>query len=338
MLSIPDVTEHVTKFADWAELSALLEPDGRIGFSTLVSAVDLEVEEQESDIADEDARQESLVNSVQVVIAERRKFIGADYPFRIDDDGEWIELVAPVSSVGAIYLFCLFLSHAQDRTIIPEVHAPTIDNSVRDLFQVCATIAAAGYVEGVATSFGWPRPDSEKFLDALKRIYGMFGDGKPHAAAPAGAPDQVKDDGIDVIAWRPSPDGLPGTHYLLGQVASGKNWQGKSVVSYIDMFHKFWFSTQPASPDTPAMFMPFCLEPKAAEDPNEAQENAVNNMQRFTNQFGVLFYRYRLPHFAAKGIKVNAEQGHMVERIAELPKIAEWVQKYSDELRAAANS
>jgi hypothetical protein len=337
VLSIPDATEHVTKFADWVELSALLEPDGRIGFSTLVSAVDLEIEEQEADIADEDARQESLVNSVQAVIAERLKVVGPDYPFRIDDDGGSIELVAPITPVGAIYLFCLFLSHAYDRTVIPKVHAPRIDNTVRDLFQVCATVAAAGYVDGVATSFGSPRLDSERFLDALKRIYGMFGDGTPHATAPAGAPDQVKDDGIDVIAWRPSPDGLPGTHYLLGQVASGNDWQGKSVISYIAMFHKFWFSTQPASPNTPAMFIPFCVEPKGSDDPNEAQEIAVNNMQRLTNQFGVLIYRYRLPRFAAKGVQVSAELGHLVERIDELPKIERWVERYSDKLRLAAN-
>jgi hypothetical protein len=253
-----------------------------------------ETEEQEEDIADEDARHESLVGSVQSVIAERRKIIGPDdYPFIIDDDGSGMQRAAPVTPAGAIYLFCLFLSHAYDRTIIPKEHAPDITHEVRDLFQICATVAAAGYVEGIATSFGWPRPDSEKFLAALKRIYGMFGDGTPHGAAPIGAPDQVKDDGIDVIAWRPSPDGLPGTHYLLGQVASGNDWQGKSVVNYIDMFHKFWFSTPPASREIPVMFMPFCLEPKAFDDPSEAQESAVNNMQRLTNFFGVLIYRYR---------------------------------------------
>jgi hypothetical protein len=261
-----------------------------------------------------------------------------DYPFVVDDDGGGIERVGAVTPVGAIYLFCLFLSHAYDRTIIPQEHAPDITHAVRDLFQICATIAAAGYVDGIAVSFGWPRPDSERFLDALKRIYRLFGDGTPHDAPPPGAPDAVKDDGIDVIAWRPTPDGLPGTQYLLGQVASGNDWQDKSVVTYIDVFHRFWFSTQPAARETPAMFMPFCLEPKGAADAFEAQEIAVANMQRLTNQFGMLFYRYRMPYFAAKGIKANTEQGHMVERIDELPRVQQWVQQYSDQLRAAANA
>lgn len=85
------------------------------------------------------------------------------------------------------------------------------------------------------------------------------------------------------------------------------------------------------------MFMPFCLEPKGADDPNVAQEISVGNMQRLTNQFGVLFYRYRMPHYAAKGIKVKAEQGYLVERIDELPKVQEWVETYSGQLRVAAS-
>jgi hypothetical protein len=337
VLSIPDLTEHVTKLADWIELSALLAANGRIGFSALVSAVDLGVEEQEEDIGDEDARQESLVNSVQAVIAERAKIVGLEhYPFVVDPDGIGIQRVDAVTQVGAIYLFCLFLSHSFDRSIIPAQHAPEITNEVRDLFQVCATVAAAGYVDGAAMSFGWPRPDSAKFLDALKRVYGLFGDGAPHENEPPGAPEQVKDDGIDVIAWKPSPDGLPGTQYLLGQVASGNDWDKKSVVSYVNMFHQFWFSRQPASPNTPAMFMPFCVTPKRAEDAAQTQEFAVGNMQKLTAQFGVLFYRYRVPHFAAKGIAASVQ--HPVERVDELPKVETWVKQYSDQLRAAANA
>ncbi len=336
MLSIPDSTEHATKVADWIELSALLAPNGRIGFSSLVSASDLAVEEQDENIADEDARQESLVSSVQAVISERRKVVGpAHYPFVVDADGVGIQRVDAVTQVGAIYLFCLFLSHAYDRTIIPQQHAPKITNAVRDLFQVCATVAAAGYVDGTAMSFGWPRPDSARFLDALQRIYQLFGDGTPHENEPPGAPDQVKDDGIDVIAWQPSPDGLPGKQYLLGQVASGNDWDRKSVVSYVDMFHQFWFSRQPASPTTPAMFMPFCVTPKRAEEAAQTQEIAVGYMQKLTAQFGVLFYRYRVPHYAAKGIVASAH--HAVERVDELPKVEDWVRQYSEQLRVAAN-
>ena len=37
---------------------------------------------------------------------------------------------------------------------------------------------------------------------------------------PPGFPSQLKDGGIDVIAWKDFPDKLPGKLYLLGQCAS----------------------------------------------------------------------------------------------------------------------
>lgn len=336
MLAIPDRTSHRTKLADWLELNALASPDGRIGFGTLISASDISTEEQPEDISEDDSWQDDLVISAQEEINNRLKCIGDDYPFRVDPKGLYMETVANITDAGAIYLFCLFLSHATDRTIIPQALAPSVDNVVRDLFQVCATFAAAGYVQGTAMSFGWPRPNGEAFLAALKRIYTAFGDGKPVDVAPPAAPVEVKDDGIDVIAWRPSPDGLPGTHYLLGQVASGHNWTEKSVISDSEMFHAYWFTRQPATRHQDAMFMPFCIEAKSHDENTSAQEVLVDHMQRLTKKYGIIIYRYRLAKHAAEGLRIHHRGDHEVQRANDLHKITEWVRGYSDTLRAAA--
>jgi hypothetical protein len=269
VLAIPDTTVHRTKLADWLELNALSSSDGRIGFGTLVSASDLSKEDQPEDIAEDDTSDEVLVLSVQSEIEWRRKLIGADYPFRIDDKGQSMQLSANITATGAAYLLCLFLSHAKDRTIIPKGLAPKITNKVRDLFQACATVAAGGFVQGTAISFGWPRPNKSNFLKALHRVYQLFGDGTPVKRPRPAASKAVKDDGIDVIAWRPSIDGLPGTQYLLGQVASGADWVDKSVVADSKHFHKYWFESQPSCQHQDAMFMPFCLEP-VGTDPQRA--------------------------------------------------------------------
>jgi len=318
------------------ELSALASPDGRIGFSTLISAADIGTEEQPEDISEEDIWQDDLVVSVQDEINSRFKVIGEDYPFRVDPKGNYMETVPEMTDAGAIYLFCLFLSHATDRSIVPEALAPAVNNTVRDLFQVCATFAAAGYVQGTAMSFGWPRPDGEAFLAALKIIYAKFGDGQPVDEPRPAAPPTVKDEGIDIIAWRPSPDGLPGTHYLLGQVASGHNWTEKSILADSVSFHDYWFERRPATQHQDAMFMPFCLEAKGHDDSATAQEILVDHMQRLTKKFGIIIYRYRLARHAAEGLRIHQNGTHEVQRADEVHKIVAWVREYSDSLRAAA--
>ena len=123
MLAVPDESVHRTKIADWMELKAIASPDGRVGFGTLVSATALTENSQEENIADEDIAEEELVLRIQDELARRRKNVGEDYPFRIDDKGRALEFITPVSEVGSVYLFCLFLSHASDRTVVPKKHA-----------------------------------------------------------------------------------------------------------------------------------------------------------------------------------------------------------------------
>jgi hypothetical protein len=335
VLAIPDVTVHRTKLADWLELNALSSPDARIGFSTLVSAADMAKEEQEEDIAEDDTADEQLILTVQDEIIRRRKYIGDDYPFRIDDAGEYMEVTANITDTGAVYLFCLFLSHAFDPTVVPKRLAPRVDNRVRDLFQACATIAAAGFVQGTAISFGWPRPDRTAFLKALQRVYALFGDGTPLKRARPAAPKKVKDNGIDVIAWRPSIDGLPGTHYLLGQVASGADWVDKSVVTDSEHFHKYWFKHQPSCQHQDAMFMPFCLEPEQGDPMATYDEVLKDHMQSLGYKYGNVFYRYRVARHLADGLRLHGQGGHTIERVADLPKVARWVKTYVQRLKAA---
>lgn len=336
MLSIPDIGAHRTKLADWLELSCIESADRRVGFGTLVSASDMDREEQPEDISEDDVWEDDLVVSVQAEITERLKCIGDEYPFSIDERGRFIEFRSNLSEAGAVYLFCLFLSHATDRSIVPEELAPPVDHAVRDLFQVCATVAAAGYIGGHAMSFGWPRPSSETFLQALNRIYALFGDGEPHAQPPPGAPKQVKDDEIDVIAWRPTPDRLPGTQYLLGQAASGSGWKNKGVVAAADGFHKFWFKHAPASQHVNAMFMPFCLEEDPADGQAVTQEDIrAGHVRYWTLKLGVLIYRCRMAHYAAEGLGVHRAGTCTVERAAEIAGVMDWVHAYSQRLQDA---
>ncbi len=286
MLAVPDDTVHRTKIADWLELKAISSPDGRVGFGTLIAATALAEEEQPEDMADEDIREDDLVLSVQAEIARRRNNMGDDYPFRIDDNGRAMQFNASLSNAGSVYLFCLFLSHAYDRTIVPKALAPKVTNKTRDLFQACATVAAGGYVQGPSTSFGFPRPNGASFLKALHRVYKAFGDGTPRKKPRAAAARKIKDNGIDIIAWRRSIDNLPCTLYMIAQVASGADWVDKSVVADRQHFHNYWFTAVPGSQPTDAMFMPFGLEPEDPADGTPYEEVLKDYMQSVGYKFG----------------------------------------------------
>jgi hypothetical protein len=335
VLAVPDDTVHRTKVADWLELKAIASPDGRVGFGTLISATALSEEEQPEDMADEDIKEDALVLSAQAEITRRRKNIGDDYPFRIEDNGRAMRFIAPASKVGSVYLFCLFLSHASDRTIVPKVLAPKVSNKIRDLFQACATVAAGGYVKGPSVSFGFPRPDGEAFLKALHRVYKLFGDGKPRKKPRAAAAKKIKDNGIDIIAWRRSIDDLPCTLYLIGQVASGADWEGKSVKADEEHFHKYWFEDIPGSQPSDAMFMPFELEPEDPEDGTSYDDVLKDHMQGVGHRFGTLFYRDRIAKYLAEGLQLVSDGEKAIERVEDIDKVATWVTKYTEVLQSA---
>ena len=335
MLAVPDESVHRTKIADWLELKAISSADGRIGFGTLVSATALGENEQGEDIGDEDIEEEELVLCVQDEINRRFSNVGVDYPFRIDDKGRALQFVMPVTDAGSVYLFCLFLSHAFDRTIVPEALAPAVTNRTRDLFQACATIAAGGYVLGPAMSFGFPRPDGAEFLKALRRVYKLFGDGRPCKKPRKSAPPKVKDNGIDVIAWRRSIDNLPNTHYLVGQVASGNDWVDKSVKADREHFHKYWFVEQPGSQTEDAMFIPFGLEPENEKQEPDYEKLLIDYMQNIGYRYGNLFYRDRIARHLAQGLQLIAGGEQQIERRPDLAEVTRWVEEYTERLRAA---
>jgi hypothetical protein len=335
VFAVPDDTVHRTKVADWLELEAICSPDGRVGFGTLVSATALAEEEQAEDMADEDIKADDLVLSAQAEIARRLRNVGDDYPFRIDDKGRAMQLITPISKAGSVYLFCLFLSHAFDRTIVSKDLAPKVTNKTRDLFQACATIAAGGYVQGPSMSFGFPRPDGASFLKALHRVYQLFGDGTPRKKPRAAAAKKIKDNGIDIIAWKRSIDNLPCTLYLIGQVASGEDWAEKSVVTDREHFHKYWFTEAPGSQAHDAMFMPFGLEPEDPEDGTPYEDVLRDHMQSVGYKYGTLFYRDRIARHLSDGLQLAAAGEQDIERVPDILKVVRWVEYYAERLRAA---
>ena len=168
----------------------------------------------------------------------------------------------------------------------------------------------AGYENGPSYALGL-EPSSTAFLPRLGEIYAAFGDGTPVTTIPPGAPAMVKDDGVDVIAWKAMPDQRPPASYLLAQVASGNNWRTKSVKVTIDRFHATWFAPAPARDARPAIMIPFCVEGGIDDDEDLEQEALAMGWRRLVVEFGELFYRYTMPHYAELGLGLHAGGVHV---------------------------
>lgn len=321
VLAKAPISESSWMIADWLELQVLCSEYGSCGLNNVLRMSDQDQDTENVNIGEQDALNEQCVEKAVNEIQFRITTLEAAYPFEMTDDGNELVIKDDLGAGAYAYIYCLFFSHVnRDDVLIPD---PPNTNRDRNLLQICSTIAAAGSIDGNAASFGFPRPDGSNFLAALKSVYERMDEGVVREDIPVGLPDKVKDAGIDVIAWRDVPDGGAGRPYMLGQVASGKNWQDKSVIPDMSLFHDYWFTDKPASTPLPSMFIPFCLDIR----PNETLKDVLYYK---TLEFGEMFYRYRLPLYVEKGLTLNAvtESGPYIERIDEFNNVIDYVDSF----------
>ena len=275
---------------------------------------------------------DAFLDSISDEIIERENALGGTYPFELERNGAAFKLKNQINDGGYIYLFCLLLSNNKAGDILDGKWIPEITHATRDLFQACSTLAAAGNVDGCAISFGWPRPDSNPpFLQRLKDVYAIFGEGVVRNTPLPGASPSPKDEEIDVIAWKPTLDRAPGTTYMLGQVASGANWEAKSVKGPpIESFHRNWFMPPPSSEVTAAIFIPHLVAPNQTGSRRDV-------MDQHTATYGRVIDRLRLPHFAHLGIRLADMPGQtmLIERRDDVAEIITWVQTQLQALKAS---
>jgi hypothetical protein len=317
----PDAFEYT--LSDWLELQALASGRGEYPVENLVNGYELALEEEPADPGETDGNTEDIMQRAASEILNRARVLGASYPFHLTDDGSLIKRRPEVTEGAVVYLFCLWLSQASTGGLISVCNNGITDED-RDLFQICATLAAGGFLEGHARSFGWPRPDGSAFMEALTNTFRDMGEGTPKQGPnlPVGVSSRTKDAGIDVIAWRDVPDRICGRLYLVGQAASGRDWSAKSVKPMLEAFHNDFFTEVPPSPAIPALFSPFCVQEFTPV--NRAYSTTANTaafLTRITRDFGIVFYRYRMSFFAARGIEFANRHRDSIQRINEFQRV-----------------
>jgi hypothetical protein len=334
--------------ADWIEIRTLANENNLYRLNHLKRFWDTRRETEDSDPSGQrrvedntdtegisGADEDIFLDAITDEISDRINALGDAYPFEFDIQGTKLSVLQEVSDAGYIYLFCLLLSHCKADEILNGEWLPAVNHDVRDLFQACATLAAAGYVDGCAISFGWPRPNQNPpFLQRLKDVYHHFGEGEVVNEPRVGASPMVKDEEIDVIAWKPRKDKAAGTFYLLGQVASGSNWEAKSIKGGpIAYFHRTWFTRTPASEPLPSIFIPQAVLPTG-------DGGRKDRIDLQTAKFGFILDRLVLPSLASVGISLFDDKSNdlIIERRSDIPRVIAWVSAQVTALRNSVSN
>ena len=324
-LQAPPFDASPQLFADWLELKASVADQRKVWLVDIERAWEATRESEDTDYEGEQQEFEEWLRPVIACIERRANILESAYPFLLDDNGDTLSYVGVLDNehVGhAVYMLCLILSSIPESEILDKTRLK-IPNSTRDRFQACSAWAAAAIIGGCAFAFGWPRPDGSDFMTALGTVYhDSMGDKEATVrdAPPPGASGAEKDGGIDIIAWRPRADHASGKVYLLGQVATGKNWKDKPVAADIKPLHDSWFLFSPVSTPIPAMFIPYSIIP-------EHGANIEGQLRLLTSRFGVVVYRDVLPRYAQEGFKTGMAKLAQVHRLEDFAPIKKYVER-----------
>ncbi len=335
-VSPPKLTDSFSVAADWLELLCLLRPTGEASDNDLTAPggfledraaiveIDATSEEYDQDIID--PAQENGLNALFEEVGRRKQELGQAYPFDTAFLRHHLRLKRAeelqdesVSSGRDVYRACLLMSALRSGIIDARAADIQVDPTIGNLFQVCATLAAAGYIKGDAYWFGAPRPDNTPLIDAVKKLAGLLKTGQARGDRPPGETMHAKDAGVDVVAWRHHADERPAKIIIYGQCASGMNWEGKPVAAKVDRLNGYYFEP-PSKHWLPALLLPFPLYMgKENTHGLRTEENMKGFYSQIEKEMGLILDRSRVVLYAIEALrqtepsaKVAADKLHTV--------------------------
>ena len=312
--------------ADFLELAAFFASDSAATTSDLANQAAIGAADGHIDVDGEMQNgEEEVVSSTVNRLDNRRRALGSSaYPFELDARGDILTCELAQGSFGhTAYILSLVLSNLRALSPIldgSELHPDEPEvRRLREFFQYFATAALASEIGGSAWSFGFPRRDGLGFLEKLRQIWNVLGDGL--VEAQPGAPRQPKDDQVDVFAARPHLDRLPGFPLAAAQVATGRDAREKSLKGHLGAFKSRWFARPPVTEFTAYMIVPFVV----------GDEQFIDDVRVMGN----VLHRLRLPRRVAEAEPL-VEAGATIEGYDRLLEAVQWVTDYRERARERA--
>lgn len=190
---------------------------------------------------------DELCTGAMTELNRRTVAAGESYPFTfsgtlLSGKGDWKQFTP--------YIFCLLLSVCDDK----KKKVTGINHEM--MFEQLSCIAAGNYIGGRSLRFGAPRKELPVgFRDALVKVCAEINEwGFPSNKKVL----HRKDDGLDLVAWKPFPDRQIGKLVLFGHCASGQDWDDKINELRPDVFCSRWLGGD-KSPIVKTFFIPHRL-------------------------------------------------------------------------------
>lgn len=278
----PSPSDEAHELADYVELVAWR--DGSMSAVALIRFLGRREDPDYSTGVPEEDEADTVVEDAFGEIERRREACAGDYPFVLDDSGAIVKRQGgrtggQANAMHAIYEYLLLatrLDMKNDRRhgghdgtkLLEELAAETARSYLgsRSESMVFGTAASAG---------GFPARVNE--------LCSRMDEGGGFANHGSTASRQ-QDGKLDVVAWTPFSDRLPGQLIMFGQCKTGTHYKDQLAQLQPDAFCRKWLRTQPAVTPTRAFFLSEAL-------PRSGWRNSAVDA-------GVLFDRCRIVDFA----------------------------------------
>ena len=233
-------------FCDWLEANVLFDSE-EISGSDVIDVL------RENEIYDDQDFAWELVNDAFATIARREEVMGSGFPIKLE---RRTRLVAKYDWRKApAYSFCLVLS-------LPPAFPnwwTSFGNDYTeqgDLFEALTAESVAASLSGWKVHrTGWTRTAPNKLAAVVRDVAALLGEATGDIKRWTRA--KANEAGLDVLCFKPFPDGRVGVPVYLLQCASGADWKSKLKTPDLRIWTKaITFASDPKK----AFSMPYALE------------------------------------------------------------------------------
>jgi hypothetical protein len=284
---------------DWMEGSVLFQDDTELPASDVIDVL------CEGEIYDNQDFAWEIVLDAWSELHRREQWLGAGYPIEITNHhlkrrGDWRDTPA--------HSFCLALAFAK---CYPDWARPFGRNFAEqgELFESLTKESLQALFSGWEIhSTGWTRTSANKLTAVVSKVASLLGESMGKISR--WTRPKANDAGLDLLCYRPFPDGRVGVPVYLFQCASGGDWEGKLHTPNLQVWTKIIeFASRPKK----AFATPFAFR----DDEFVTNCNLVD---------GLLMDRYRLltparenPNWVPEALKGRLV-AWLAPRIQQLPK------------------